>query len=63
MKIIDRRAYWDDEAGDDPRFLPLELKGLTVMAEDDAPEKTGLLDQHGNPIYRVREHIKAGFVP
>lgn len=32
-------------------------------AEDDSPQPTGLLDQHGNPIFRTTDRIKLGFLP
>ena len=32
-----------------------------VYEKDDRPEKTGLLDQHGTPLFRVRDRIPFGF--
>ena len=62
-RYITRRAWWDDEDGSNPGFSAIELRGMQIAVEDDQPEKTGLLDQHGDPLYRVRERIKTGFVP
>lgn len=42
-----------DESGDTAR---------EVIIDDGEPVATGLLDQHGNPLYRVVERIKIGFV-
>lgn len=33
-----------------------------VEPADDAPVRTGLFDQHGNPLYRVRDKLPFGFV-
>ena len=46
------RAAWDDEVSETARQL---------IEQEDAPEKTGLLDQHGRPLYRVRESVPFGF--
>ena len=36
--------------------------GEIVLPEDGEPKKTGLLDQCGEPIYRMREAVPFGFV-
>jgi hypothetical protein len=35
----------------------------TVIEADKSPQKTGLVDQHGTPIYRVRDYVPFGFHP
>lgn len=50
------RSWWSDE----PALADVSTR--TVIMDDDEPERTGLLDQHGTPIYRVRERIPFGFV-
>lgn len=50
------RADWDE---------PPDVEAVstrTVLVDDDAPIKTGLLDHHGTPLYRIREKIRFGFV-
>lgn len=32
-----------------------------TVHEDDTPQPTGLLDEHGNELYRVPERIQMGF--
>lgn len=44
---------WDDDA-------PV-IAGTTVYEPDDAPVDTGLLDQHGVPLYRVVRRNPIGF--
>lgn len=48
-------AYYDDET-------PLLGSTITVYAEEREPVRTGLVDQHGTPIFRVPERIPFGFV-
>jgi hypothetical protein len=38
------------------------ITNMTVHEPEDAPQITGLLDKHGNPLYRMRDKIKIGFV-
>ncbi len=33
----------------------------TVYVHDDEPQKTGLLDQYGRPLYRMPERNPIGF--
>lgn len=41
--------FWDD------------AHGVTVFEADDGPQETGLLDAHGNPLYRLVERRPIGF--
>ena len=34
---------------------------MTVLHDDDEPQRTGLIDQHGVPIYRVPTRRPVGF--
>lgn len=36
-------------------------ENLDVLEADDTPQKTGLLDANGTPLYRVRERVAFGF--
>jgi hypothetical protein len=38
------------------------LTADTVFEPDDSPQKTGLLDVNGTPIFRVKERATMGFV-
>ena len=49
-------SYWDPDLDDE-----VEHMTITVMEEDDDPEPTGLLDQHGNPLYRHKAKRPIGF--
>lgn len=35
---------------------------VIVLPEPGKPKKTGLVDQYGQPIYRMREAVPFGFV-
>ncbi len=50
------KADWDE-----PPHLS-EVSSREVIVEDDAPVKTGLLDQTGAPLYRVKDRLPFGFV-
>jgi len=50
------RAYDDLED-----VLPYAA-ATTVYERDDEPEKTGLLNSDGTPLYRVRDRIKMGYL-
>ena len=50
------RQYWDDE-----EVARLDLPSSIAIHENNDSERTGLLDMHGNEIYRVRERQKLGF--
>lgn len=50
------KTYWDSDLDDE--IIPMTI---TVHEEDETHEDTGLLDQHGNPLVRVREKRKIGF--
>ena len=56
MKYVTKRqkAYWDDED-----WYP-DAPAVTVY-EDDEPQYTGLLDAHGEDLYRVKERAPIGF--
>ncbi len=60
-----RRARGQVEIGeeleDEPLGAPLLPEISVYESEDDRPEKTGLLDASGTPLYRVRERMKIGF--
>jgi hypothetical protein len=48
------------DAGDD--WWPVESRTVSVIVEDETlPVDTGLVDQFGVSIYRVRERHKIGF--
>lgn len=49
------RADWLEEDGQ-------PVIARDVIVEDAAPVNTGLLDQHGTPIYRTPDKIRMGFV-
>ncbi len=49
------------EEDDDWGLARLDLPTVTVYVEDDGPERTGLLDAQGRPLYRVRERVPMGF--
>lgn len=46
--------YSDDLEGN------FQIAGETVI-EDSDPIATGLVDIHGDPIYRVKDHVPFGF--
>lgn len=46
-------------AGDD--WYPETRETVTVIVEDDKPTDTGLIDQHGVPIYRVPNRERCGY--
>lgn len=48
------KCWWQEE--------PVYETTRQVIVEDDVPVQTGLLDQYGDPLYRVRERIPFGFV-
>ena len=54
--IRPKMPYWDEEAEGDI-LMP---ETLTVIEDDDAVD-TGLMDAHGNAIYRTSERVPAGF--
>ena len=49
------------KAGDDWWDAVPSHDTITVHAEDDRPIKTGIVDAHGVPLYRIRDRIKVGF--
>ena len=38
-----------------------QASGMTVIETEKQPIKTGLLDAHGTPLYRVSETVPLGF--
>lgn len=55
---ITKAIHYDYAVGD------LVLMPPSVSATESAPtpKKTGLLNEHGIPLYRVEEKIKMGFL-
>lgn len=49
---------WDSNSGP-----LLERPSTTVIEAENTPEPIGLVDQHGTPLYRVRETVTMGFCP
>jgi hypothetical protein len=54
------RSSFDECYGSDS-----PASGITAIQafENDDPAPTGLLDRHGNKLYRTKETIKFGFTP
>ncbi len=50
-------SYWDTEFEGET----VAPTSIMILEEDNTPIRTGLLDQYGNPIYRVPTRIKVGF--
>jgi hypothetical protein len=53
---IPNKAQWD--IWDRPATAQTTM---TVYVSDDEPEKTGLLDPTGTPLYRVRDRQRMGY--
>lgn len=51
------RSQWD--IWDRP--APVQTT-MTVYETDNEPEKTGLLDANGTPLYRVQDRQKVGYL-
>lgn len=51
-----RADYYEEDWG----YAKVHLPRLSAI-EDDTPRETGLLDRHGNPIYRMPTRGKVGF--
>jgi hypothetical protein len=45
---------WEDEIAE-PRVT------ISVIDDSDAPQPTGLVDQHGTPLYRIASRARCGF--
>jgi len=56
--VVKPRAWVADDLDD---FYARGRETLDAIAEEDAPQATGLLDQHGNKLYRTRDKISFGF--
>ncbi len=54
-----RRAWWDDLYHLDPRSTGIDRVQVLETAQD--PQPTGLLDLHGNELFRVTEKQPIGF--
>lgn len=57
MKYVTRQVFtqyveWMDEHA---------MTADTVIETDRSPQETGLLDQHGDAIYRLHETVPFGF--
>lgn len=50
------------KASDDWEDRPPVAAATTVYEREEEPEKTGLLDVNGTPLYRVKDKIKMGFL-
>ena len=55
--ITKPRQWWSHEL-EEEMAAPTTI---TIVEETDDPIETGLLDRHGNPLYRVRERRPMGF--
>ena len=55
-KVAPRSGYYDGEIG-----LIHMPDSVTVFEQDASPTHTGLLNAHGEPLYRVEERLKLGF--
>lgn len=51
------RSQWD--VWDKPATVD---STMTVYERDSEPEKTGLLDESGTPLYRVADRHKLGYL-
>lgn len=51
------RAYWLDTDADGD----VSVTADEVIESDKTPQRTGLLDQHGDPIYRLQDTVPLGF--
>jgi hypothetical protein len=54
-----QRAWWDDLYHLDPR--PTGVDRVQVLEMSDDPQPTGLLDVHGNDLFRMTEKRPIGF--
>lgn len=44
-----------------PEFAALCQPDTLTVHEDNEPVDTGLLDEHGNSIYRLRDRVPVGY--
>lgn len=56
MKYVTKSVRWSASLEDDAMDAT-----IAVFEAEPFPEYTGLLDQHGNPIYRVPDPKVYGF--
>ena len=54
-----QRAWWDDLYHLAPRWPSVDR--VTVHETPDDPQPTGLLDAHGNELFRMTEKRPIGF--
>ena len=54
-----QRAWWDDLYHLDPRSSGIDR--VQVLETSDDPQPTGLLDVHGNELFRLTERRPIGF--
>ena len=54
-----QRAWWDDLYHLDPRATGIDR--VQVLETSDDPQPTGLLDVHGNELFRITEKRPIGF--
>jgi len=54
-----QRAWWDDLYHLDPRSTGIDPVEVLEMSYD--PQPTGLLDVHGNELFRMTEKRPIGF--
>ena len=54
-----QRAWWDDLYHLDPRSNGIDR--VQVLETSDDPQPTGLLDVHGNELFRLIERRPIGF--
>ena len=60
VKYAAKRAWWDDLYHLDPRSFGIDR--VQVLETSDDPQPTGLLDAHGNELFRVIEKRPIGFL-
>ncbi len=54
-----QRAWWDDLYHLDPRSMGIDRVQVFETTHD--PQPTGLLDEHGNELFRLTEKRPIGF--
>ena len=59
VKYAAQRAWWDDLYHLDPRSFGIDR--VQVLETSDDPQPTGLLDVHGNELFRLTEKRPIGF--
>lgn len=54
-------SYWTTHSNPWGPSYGEPISAREVIETDKTPERTGLLDQHGDPIYRVPDTVPFGF--